>query len=448
MKLRLFSPRFLHALESTRWFITFAILFRVGLEISYRGFVSPVFEYAGFVLDVEYLKYFESWLIWMILVAAFPKLLLKASDYLMAYLLFSFLTPLLIFYGLSNADREHLYIVLLGVILIMLFRAGRPFGLPFIRHGRVLAYAIAALSTAAVTGWMIMSGGLNYFNLDLTRVYEFRRDVGEVINQGPMGYVNVWATKVFGPTLLTVSLWKKKYWFAFLIFCLHIVWFGISSHKSVLFYPFLIIFLWFWFGSSKALALVPMGMAGVVLLSFLAYFFYEDTLLGSLLIRRVFFVPSSLTFTYYEFFSLNEFVYWSSSITSSFISYPYQLSPAAEIGAYLGTDANGNNSFLATGYMHAGIPGVILYGILVGLLFRLIDSLSNKGVPPWVAVASLIIPTQSLLVSADLPTALLTHGVGMSIAILFLLRSADPQSDAPRDSAFRNQKRFPPLQSH
>lgn len=433
MKLRLISPRILLALESTKWFIIFAILFRVVLEISYHVFVNPIFEYAGFILDVDYLKYFESWLIWVCLVPAFPKVLLKASDYLMVYLLFSFLTPLLVFYGLSNANREHLYIVLLGVLLIMLFRIGRPFRLPLIRHGRVLAYIIAALSAAAVTGWMIMSGGLNYFNLDLSRVYEFRRDVGEVINQGLMGYINTWATTVFGPTLLAVSLWKKKYWIALLIFGLHIIWFGISSHKGVLFYPFLVIFLWFWFRSSKVLALIPIAMASAVLLSFLAYVIYADILLGSLFIRRVFFVPSFLTFTYYEFFSLHEFVYWSSSITSSFIDYPYELSPAMEIGAYLGGESNANNSFLSTGYMHAGIPGVMFYGILVGLLFRLIDSLSNKGVPPWIAVASIIVPSQSLLTSADLPTALLTHGIGMSIVILFLLRSAEQQGDVRAD---------------
>jgi len=173
------------------------------------------------------------------------------------------------------------------------------------------------------------------------------------------------------------------------------------------------------------LALIPIIFATLVLLSFLLYLVIDDIWLGSLFIRRVFFVPPFLTFTYYEFFTLNEFVFWSSSITSLFIDYPYELDPAKEIGVYMGAEGvHANASFLATGYMHAGIPGIIFYGIFVGLLFRLIDSLSVKGVPPWVGVASIIIPMQSLITSADLPTALLTHGVGLSIIILFLLRSA------------------------
>ena len=116
-------------------------------------------------------------------------------------------------------------------------------------------------------------------------------------------------------------------------------------------------------------------------------------------------------------------MYWSNSITAAFVDYPYDLNPAELIGRYMGTDSHANNSFLATGYMHAGIAGIVIYGIVVGLLFRIIDSLAYKGVPAWVAVASIIVPSQSLLVGADLPTAVLTHGIGMSLVILFLLRS-------------------------
>lgn len=401
-----------------------AFFFRAVLEISYREFVNPIFAYSGFTLDVNTLKYLESWALYIALITAFPKRLNKPSDYLMVYLLFSFLAPLLVFYGLSNASREHLYIVLLAVLLMAFFRVGRPFKLPLIQGGRTLAYLILGLGVVAVTSWMIQSGGLRFFNLDLSQVYEFRRDAGEVINQGVMGYLNTWATKVFGPMLLAIALWKKNYMLAASIIGLHVLWFGISSHKSVLFFPLLVIFTWVWFRYNKALALIPLGMAATVTVSLFVFLLFDYTFLGSLFIRRVFFVPPLLTFTYYEFFSENQFVYWSNSISSGYIQYPYDLNPAALIGAYRGTDSHANNSFLSTGYMHAGISGLILYGMLAGLLFRLIDSVSNKCVPPWVAVASIIVPSHSLLRSSDLPTALLTHGIGIAIVILFLLRSA------------------------
>jgi hypothetical protein len=413
-----------HRLEATHWFVLSAIVFRSLLEISYLGFVSPIYSYMGFILDIDPLKYIESWVIYAGMVFIFPKRLGKASDYLMVYLLFAFLAPLLVFYGLANTSREHAYIVLLGVFLILFFRGRRPLRIPVLRDGKYIAYLLASLGVVVVTAWMIYSGGLKFFNLDFTRVYEFRREVGEVIRIGPMGYLVTWVTKVFGPVLLAIALWKKKYYIALMVCGLHVLWFGISSHKAVVFYPFLVTFIWMWFRNTKALAVVPVGMSLVIGFAYLLFILSSEVLAGSLLIRRVFFVPSNLTFAYYEFFSQNQFVFWSNSITSAFVDYPYELHPAELIGRYIGTDAHANNSFLATGYMHAGITGIAAYGVLVGLLFRIIDSLAHKGVPPWVAIASIIVPSQSLLVGADLPTAMLTHGIGMSLIILFLLRSA------------------------
>ena len=422
------SRKILAALESTGWLAVWAVVLRATLEVAYLEFVSPIFEYAGFVVDIDYLKYVESWVLYLLLIYVFPKKLDKASDYLMAYMLFAFLAPLLVFYGLSNASREHLYVLLLGVMLISLFRSGKPFRIPTIKRGPVIALVIMGIGIVVVTAWMVRSGGLMFFNLDVTRVYEFRREVGGVINQGVMGYLIVWATKVFGPVLLAVALWRKKYFFAVAVFALHILWFGISSHKSVVVYPLLVFFLWMWFRNSKALAMIPIGMSLAVLSSLLFFIISSDILIGSMLIRRAFFVPSYLTFTYYEFFSHNPFVFWSNSITSGLIRYPYDLGPAELIGRYLNTESWANNSFLATGYMHAGIPGVAVYGILCGALFRFIDSLAHKGVPPWVAVSSVIVPAHALVTSADFLTALLTHGIGIALLILLLLRSSAPNA--------------------
>ena len=74
-------------------------------------------------------------------------------------------------------------------------------------------------------------------------------------------------------------------------------WFGVMSHRAILFYPFLIVFMVF-LRSSKSLLLIPLGMAFVVLLSLFIFLYFDITLLASLFIRRLFFVTSHLTFTY------------------------------------------------------------------------------------------------------------------------------------------------------
>lgn len=403
-------------------YFCWSITLRLVLELGYIAFVYPVFISYGFDLDFNGLKYAESWGIYILLLAIFPKQLSRPSDYLLAYLLYSFLLPLLIFYALVNETREHLYWVLLGVACLWIAHLGSPFAFATIRGGPQIAFCIALVGAIAVTVWMIGSGGLNNFNLDFSKVYDYRDQANTVLNKGLMSYLIIWAGKVFGPFLLALALWKRHYVFVPLLLLLHVIWFGISSHKGILFYPLLVIFVWLWVRTTGAIAVIAAAMTAMVLLSLLAYLVIGDTWLGALLIRRVFFVPSLLTFKYYEFFSQNELVFWSNSILSAFREYPYDVNTARVIGQYLGGNANANNSFLATGYMHAGVAGVVFYGVLVGMLFRLIDSVANRGVPTWVAVAVITIPGESLLSSSDLPTALLTHGMGISLLLMALNR--------------------------
>ena len=415
--------RALQGLEHRGWFVLGGLALWLALELGYRLYVSPVHGYSGFVLDLNVIKYIEAWLIYIFLLFWAPAQLRRPSDYFINFLLFGLMTPLLLFYGVSDQSREHLYIVLLGYALVDVFRRGPVLRIPVLREGPFFAIWALVLGALGVSFWFVWSGGMGFFNLDLTAVYDFRRDVGAVVNQGVMGYVNTWSYKVFGPALLAIALWRRHFWLAGLVFILHVYWFGVSSHKSVLFYPFLVLFLWVWFRRTSALSVVPFAMAGVVVAVLLVYLVTDYGFLASMFIRRVFFVIADNTFYYYEFFSSNQLVYWSNSVLSRFVEYPYDLNPARVIGDSRGTEAHVNNTFLSTGYMHAGVLGIVLYGILAGFIFRLVDSVSASGVPIWVAIAVLIVPSRSLLLSADLPTALLTHGIAVGVLMLLLLRS-------------------------
>ena len=222
-----------------------------------------------------------------------------------------------------------------------------------------------------------------------------------MIDQGLFSYLNSWAAVSFGPILLAVTLIKKKYNLSIIIFIFHIFIFGVSSHKAYLLYPFVVFFVYLFHQSSKSLVVVPILTSFIIVICFAVYIIFDDYWLTSLFINRVIFVPSLLTFKYYEFFSQNHFIYWSESITSNFISYPYDLNTARLIGDYMGRDEHANNSFLSTGYMHAGIAGMILYGILCGLLLRLIDSIRQRT-------------AGSVCCGSDRCTLLYTHNIGRS----------------------------------
>ena len=416
--------KFLRALDSKRAFIFLAVLFRLILELGYWAYVNPVHSYAGFSWEPNIVKYFESWCLFACLIVFLPYMFKKPSDFLMNILFFGLMAPLLAFYALADQIRSFLYIVILGYLIIAFIQKGRPLAkFNILQKGRVFAFVIICVGALGVTAWFIASGSFANFNLDLTQVYKYRRITGELIHIGPMGYINTWAWKVFGPTLLAIGLWQKKYWLVYLAIGLHVLWFGVSAHKSVLFYPVLIFFLWYWFRRSNSISFYPACLAAVVLLSLACFFLFNYNLPGSLFIRRVFFGPANNTFDYYEFFSKYPFVWWSnSSVSLGLIDSPYTVKPAELIGLWRGRESHVNNTFLSTGYMHAGILGIVIYGVLVGLLFRLIDSLATGDIPAWLAAAIIVVPSWSLLLSADLPASILTHGIGIGVVLLFLMR--------------------------
>ena len=116
---------FFKLLEKKSIFIFSAILFKIILEYTYINNVNPIYAHSGFILDISFIKYLEGWLIYSLFLSFTPHILEKTSDFILNNLLFTFLTPLLVFYSLSNAVREHLYIVLGGILIIYLFRKGK-----------------------------------------------------------------------------------------------------------------------------------------------------------------------------------------------------------------------------------------------------------------------------------------------------------------------------------
>jgi len=212
---------------------------------------------------------------------------------------------------------------------------------------------------------------------------------------------------------------------------LHVFWFGVSAHKAVLFYPLLVFFVWFWFRRTRALSIYALGIMGVVVACTAVYMYSGNMMLGTLFVRRTFFVPAMNVFYYYDFFAQSKLIWWSDSITSSFIQYPYDLPPAELVGDLQDTEAHVNISFIAMGYAQAGWIGVVLYSTIVGFIFRLVDSFAARGLDVWFCIAVVLVPMWALVRASDLPTAILTHGVGISLFLLFLVnrRQATPSRD-------------------
>ena len=286
----------------------------------------------------------------------------------------------------------------------------------------MVAVLICCLFVVFLVAWYLVSGVSLNFNL--FKVYEFRAENAKASSVGLLAYTNSWTYQVMNVALFAICLMYRKYFFAVVVLLVQVFFFAASTHKSVLFYPLMIFGVWLFFSKTNKLVFVPIIFSFVILITLITYYIYGDIFSTSLFSRRVFFVPANLTFAYFDFFDSNPRVYWSNSILSPLLDYPYNEGVPFVIGSYLGFEGMGaNNGFVSSGYGHAGLTGVMAYSFLIGLILRFLNELSKQSVPLWFSVALVLIPLRNVLISSDLLTVLLTHGFLVAILILYLYRS-------------------------
>ena len=113
------------------------------------------------------------------------------------------------------------------------------------------------------------------FNFSLADVYEHREEAEKLTSLGFLAYLNVWLTKVFLPTLVALSVWFKKYKLTILLSLFSLPVFAISQHKSVLFYPLVVISVTLLFRRRTGLWILPFSLS-ILLFSCIAAYNFSD----------------------------------------------------------------------------------------------------------------------------------------------------------------------------
>jgi len=412
-------------------FVVGTLAFKASLDAAYRLFVAPLFAYNGFTLQVDAARMLESYILVLGLALAVPPRFRRPSDFLLALLFLAVIVPTLSLYGNQPHLRSYLYLMLAGFILVLITSKLPLPRVPHLRGGRAAAAAAAGIGVLIALAWLVSRGGLSYFNLNPARVYAYRAAVSQQVDVGFFSYLTSWGVRVFNVALMAWALWRRRYgWFVALA-ALQLVFFGITSQKSLAFYPFLVLGIYAMRKSVRALAVVAFALTATVLTALGIYGIFHSIYPASLLVRRAFFVPAQMNFAYYDFFGSHTFVRLSDGVFSPLLHYPYAAAYQTLIGNSLPGQAGSwaNDGFLATGFMQFGAAGVLAYALIVGMLIRMVDAVSGDTLPAWVALATVVAPFTILFTSADLPTALLTHGIALSVLLLWLISERTPGPD-------------------
>jgi hypothetical protein len=277
---------------------------------------------------------------------------------------------------------------------------------------------------------IVMFGGLRYFNLDFSKVYDFRS--GSATNLPAIyGYISPLVSKVLLPFSLLLAALNRDRVLALGAIVGSIMMFGLTAHKGPLFYPFVVLALYYVLNQKYAVRKLLVGYLMVVCIS-LVDFMLGGMWIGSLMLRRMYLVPAHLNYIYHDYFSSNPYYLWSKSKISFGLSESkYSLDPSHLIGLeYYGSELTGaNTGWIGSGYMNAGIFGVLLYAIIIALFFAMLNGYS-RSIDKRIIVAITAAPMLTVLMSSDLPTAFLNHGVILSL-VLFSLFSVRQRSVLP-----------------
>jgi hypothetical protein len=415
--------------KSQKSTILFLYLVAFGLLwLGYASFIVPVFAYSGFEWSPNRIKVLESLLVIFFFVWCLPSAIRRPSDCFVHIHFLLPVLPMLVLYGAADYAREYMYFVILAFAIVCMIR---KLHIPKIK-GDIVPTSIMMWGSLLVVAIYILGvflqGGSTYFNLDLRRVYEFRMAAAENL---PRYLTNI-VSNILIPFILILAVSRRKLLIACLAILGSVMIFGLSSHKSMLFYPFFALAIYQIIRSNiRFIPLFLISYIAIMLITLFPFFINQiasterspvSILLGSLGFRRGYFTPSFINFGYYEFFSTHPHTTWAESkLTFGLVDYPYNVSATHLMGYHLfdNVKTGANTAWLGSGYMHLGVAGLLLYAFIIGLLFAIVDMLA-KGRDFGIITAMLFIPFLALFINSDLPTVMLTHGLLFSFFITWI----------------------------
>lgn len=294
---------------------------------------------------------------------------------------------------------------------------------------------LIGFAATVVLALLVLSGGK--MNFDLSAVYDYREEMKDSL-PGIFGYINPVAAKVVVPFGVVISVALRKWSFAGFFVFVSVMLFAFTAHKSPIFTPFVLLFI-YWAARSRKIVLYIIAALLLVCLACAVDFFVAEAtghggLLGTLFVRRVILVPSLLNWFYVDWFSFNDFYFWAESkITFGLVENPYDMRTVNLIGyMYRGKeDLAANTGWIGSGYANAGHIGVILYSCLVGALLSFVDACA-KRLGFRLVVAMFFFQFWTIFLSADLTSVIFTHG--LVVAVFILLKIKFIPEDGSRDA--------------
>jgi hypothetical protein len=425
-----------------RVFVTLgAIAYSSVLAWTLAEIIVPEFQYMGYVASPRSTAFgvalfAAAWapMLWLSPVVSRPSQVSGWLLYLLVYI-----PAMLVPYFALPVEQDRLLPLALCVFscfaLLSLVPRLPVLSVPRLRLGATAFWLALGVVTCLFVAVIVLDFGLRFRLVSLESIYSVRGEFRAAqVGAGVLApYFLSWQAKVINPFLIAYGLAAPRPLAAVVGVVVQLYLFSITGQKSIFLSPLLVAAIWIalrqrgrWFG-----ALGVWSASGLVATCSLIAV-TGSPVLGlanplrpvSLLVRRLLATPGLLTGYYYEFFSTHPKAHLGHSILEGLVDYPYPLPPPQLIGSTYFEQIGqvpiaANANFWADGFANFGFPGMVGATLLLAAVLWILDGLAG-GSRRWIACMVIAVPTYSLANTALL-TAMLTHGIGLLIALIYFM---------------------------
>lgn len=397
------------------------------LTLLYAFFQYPRFGYSGYASDLDFLRLIIGWLVY---IGTVRMIRTDRDDVCSMFLYTIFMLSIAPFIVIYEFDASYkLWMILLQVACLLFMRFLFSLNLKLPESFRGISYKntklrlVATVTLAAYLVYCLWRFGLPVLSsLSFNDVHQIRAEVNLSTFESILQNV---LCKAICPVYLVVTLKEKRWgWFAFALL-VQLYTYSVTGFKSYLFIPVILI----------ALQLVPKLsvkktiLAGLPLGSFflgLLYSITHSNMLYALIGDRIIFMPARIKFSYFDYFSQYDFVYFSQNSFSKIfgIQSNYSTPVPYLIGElyFNKPEMWTNTGFMADAYSNLGVLGMVLMAtLLAAVLIVLRYALRSADGKLQKAIQSIFVTFFIALNDGPVISELFSGGMLVAVAVVLLI---------------------------
>jgi hypothetical protein len=398
----------------------------VTIHLSYQFLVAPRYSYMKLTYQAPDLPIYVTMVLLLVALAGImPIRLRRPADFLLWVLYVLVVIPSLTISYLARTvtDEQQLMLgfVVSGSFAVAVLASRLPSGW-LASHVRPLTpqlfWILVAVFSAVTYLSLATSGSLRLSLPGLGEVYSVRSTFAEAASANRLlAYLMPSQASVINPLLIAAGIGRRRVCLVLAGVVGELLLYGAAGNKSILFsIPALLLVAFFYRGGRRPPGtLISWGLAGIIGAAALIDEVLSTPWLTSLFTRRFIDVPGLLTGAWVNTFSQGPKAHFAYSFLSSFLSYPYPVTPPFVVAEqFFNTPSmNANANLFADGYANFGWPGMVFEALVFAAILVLANAAGHR-MPTRAAVMLLVMPAISLS-NGSVLTSLLTHGVLLAL---------------------------------